>query len=203
MTVPPTFVPAHLTRLLADSTDRVAWLRARATGITATDAAKLSGPAAVPRVVREKQYGSGFSGNAYTEHGKAREPIIARWVDECYGIHHSTGLFFAPQERRHLATPDGIGEGDHLALAEIKTSSKPISSVPRTYLRQIWWQQYVMDAERTLLVWGQHERFRPVGPVPEVRWIERDDREIAKMVALANQVIETLSHMPDEAYNRY
>lgn len=192
---------SYLQRLLADSTDRVAWLKARATGVTATDAAKLTGPASVARVVHEKAHGSGFTGNAYTDHGKRREPVIAAWAQQRYGIEHSTGLFHAAERERHLATPDGIGLHAHtLVLEEIKTSTKPITAVPRTYLRQIWWQQYVMGAERTLLVWEQHERFRPVDPEPRVRWIERDEREIAKLIPLADQVLESLANMPETEY---
>jgi hypothetical protein len=57
--------------------------------------------------------------------------------------------------------------------------------------RQIWWQQYVLGAERTLLVWERHENFVPVGD-PECRWIDRDENEIARLVGLAGQLIDTL-----------
>ena len=73
-------------RLLCHANERIAWLRARSRGVTATDAAKLSGPRAVQQVMRDKMYGSRFTGNAYTEHGKLREPQIAKWVDEHFGI---------------------------------------------------------------------------------------------------------------------
>ncbi|HEY8282563.1 MAG TPA: hypothetical protein VIG28_08775, partial [Leifsonia sp.] len=39
--------PAHLARIVARSSDRVGWLRARSRGITATDVAKLSTPRSV------------------------------------------------------------------------------------------------------------------------------------------------------------
>lgn len=185
-------VPSFLRdRVLADSHDRPSWLKARSTGITATDAAHLATPRSVDGVVRAKCDPFAFSGNAYTEYGREREPIIAAWMLEHFGLHSSTVLFRAIENQRHLATPDGLnlcGDPGDLLLAEIKTSTKPIEKVPRTYLRQIWWQQYVMGAQRTLLVWEQHEGFRPVGP-PTFRWIDRDEEQIRRLVDLADATL--------------
>ena len=184
---------AHTDRIVARASDRVAWLRARSRGITATDVARLSSRAALQAVALDKLMGSGFSGNAYTDHGRAREPEIARWVRAEHRIEPSDALFHADGERLHLATPDGVAMRDGtLVLAEIKTTSSPWRSIPRSYLRQVWWQQYVLGAERTLLVWEQHQDFVPVDPEPQVRWIERDDNEIHVLVGLANQLISLL-----------
>jgi len=126
----------------------------------------------------------------------AREPEIAAWVLSNYGIAPSTTLFHAAEHRRHLATPDGVGTGPvGLELAEIKTTSKPWRSIPRSYLRQVWWQQYVLGAERTLLVWEEHKDFVPVNAEPECRWIERDDDQIAILVGYANDLIARLNTM--------
>lgn len=181
---------AHTDRILAHSTDRVAWLRARSTGVTATDVARLSGPRALQSLALEKQYGSGFGGNAYTDHGVAREPEIARWVRATHRIEPSAALFHANDNKRHLATPDGVAMiNGELVLAEIKTSSSPWKAVPRSYLRQIWWQQYVLGAERTLLVWEHHVDFVPVDPEPVCTWVDRDDDQIHILVGLANQLL--------------
>jgi hypothetical protein len=92
-----------------------------------------------------------------------------------------------------MATPDGVAVLDgQVVLAEIKTTNKPWRSIPRSYLRQVWWQQYVVGAERTLLVWEQHADFVPVGAEPQCRWIERDDNEIHALVCLADRVLELL-----------
>jgi hypothetical protein len=184
----------HLSRIVADSTDRVAWLRARSQGITATDVAKLASLKSVRSAAFDKIHGTGFSGNTYTDHGRAREPKIAAWVQESYGIEPSTALFHAHGQRRHLATPDGvfIAPGGELQLAEIKTTSKPWRSVPRSYLRQIWWQQYVLGADRTLLVWEEHKDFVPVDGEPQCRWIDRDEDQIAILVGFADQLIDLL-----------
>src|SRR6187401_1371602 len=86
-------------RMVADGSDRVAWLRARSRGVTATDVARLSSPKALQAVALDKWLGSGFSGNAYTEHGRAREPEIARWADREHGMSASAALFHADGRR--------------------------------------------------------------------------------------------------------
>jgi hypothetical protein len=185
----------HRDRIVARAADRVAWLRARSRGITATDVSKLSTLASIQVVALEKINGSNFGGNAYTDHGRAREPEIARWVRDRFDIHPSDALFHAEGERTHLATPDGVSlvtstSGRGLELAEIKTTKSAWASIPRHYLRQIWWQQYVLGAERTLLVWEQHDNFVPTNPEPECKWIERDENQIHLLVQLANRVLE-------------
>lgn len=184
----------HVARIVASSSDRVGWLRARSRGITATDVAKLSTPRSLHAAVNDKLNGSGFSGNAFTQHGRSREPEIAAWVAATHGIQPSDLLFHAERDRRHLATPDGlvVRSGGSIELAEIKTTNKPFTSIPRHYLRQMWWQQYVLGAERTLFVWEQHNQFLPVHEEPQCQWVERDDREIARLVALAGELIELL-----------
>jgi YqaJ-like viral recombinase domain len=181
-----------LSRIVAQSTDRVAWLRARSQGITATDVARLSSPRAVSAVAFDKINGSSFGGNAFTDHGRAREPAIAAWVKSRYGILPSNALFHATSQRKHLATPDGIvlRPGGDIELAEIKTTAKPWRSIPRSYLRQVWWQQYVLGAERTLFVWEQHANFIPLEREPKCRWIDRDENEIAMLVGLADQLMQ-------------
>jgi len=184
---------AHTDRILARASDRVAWLRARSRGITATDVARLSSKSSLQAVALDKLMGSGFGGNAFTDHGRAREPEIARWVRANHRIEPSDALFHADGEKLHLATPDGVAMVDGtLVLAEIKTTSSAWRSIPRSYLRQVWWQQYVLGAERTLLVWEQHDDFVPISAEPEYRWIERDDNQIHVLVDLANQLIALL-----------
>lgn len=138
--------------------------------------------------------GTGFGGNRYTDHGKAREPEIARWVAATHGIQPSSALFHSEYERRHLATPDGLAstEDGRVILSEIKTTNKSWRSIPRHYLRQVWWQQYVLGAERTLVVWEQHNDFVPLDDEPLCRWVDRDEREINTLVTMANALIDEL-----------
>lgn len=181
-------------RVLADAGDRVAWLRARSRGITGTDAAQLGTDASVDALVRRKREGDRFGGNAWTEHGRAREAAIAAWVAREHGIAGSTLLFHAAIDRRHLATPDGLRiEGGRVELAELKTTSKPWNSVPRAYLRQVWWQQHVLGAERTLVVWEEHRDFVPVAAEPRWCWVDRDEDEIAALVLRADRVLAALA----------
>ncbi len=177
-------------RIVVDGNDKIAWLKARARGITATDVAKLTSARSIESAAWAKLHGSGFSGNAYTEHGKAREPHIAAWVRGEYAIHPSSALFRSGGDARHLATPDGIAvrATGTIELSEIKTTNKSWRTIPRNYLRQVWWQQYVLGAERTLVVWEQHDDFVPLGD-PKCQWVDRDDNEIHKLVTLANELI--------------
>jgi len=181
-------------RVVADSSDRPAWLRARSRGITATDAARLATDASVDQAVHAKRYGTGFTGNAFTEHGKRREPQIAAWVRAHHGLNPSSLLFHAAGSMEHLATPDGmiLRPSGRLELAEIKTTTKPWRSIPRSYLRQVWWQQYVLGAERTLVVWEQHRDFVPVEDEPRCRWVDRDENEIELLVRRADAVLARL-----------
>jgi len=185
--------PDYRNRVVAHASDRIAWLRARARGVTATDVARLSSARALDAVAADKRTGNGFAGNAFTDHGRAREPAIARWVHATHGIRTSDTLFHAHQQPLHLATPDGVGYRDGtLVLAEIKTTTKEWRSVPRSYLRQVWWQQYVLGAERTLVVWEQHENFRPVHTEPTCLWVDRDDNEIHVLVGLADRLLQLM-----------
>lgn len=198
----PAAMVDHRSRIVAYSDDRVSWIRARSRGITATDVAKLTSESAVRSVLWEKLNGSGFGGNAYTEHGRRREPVIARWVFDEHGIAASNALFHAFEAPQHLATPDGVvsrGSGS-VELAEIKTTSKPWRSIPRGYLRQIWWQQYVLGAERTLLVWEQHKDFRVLDEVPQCRWIERDEAQISTLIRYAEMVLDGLEVARSRGY---
>jgi hypothetical protein len=181
-------------RLVAHSDDRVAWLRARARGVTATDVARMSSTKALEAIAMDKLLGSRFSGNAFTEHGREREPHIGRWANRVYGMKASGRLFHALGNADHLATPDGYRErGDGgLELCEIKTTSHAWRRIPRSYLRQVWWQQYVLGAERTLVVWERHEGFVPVADEPECRWVDRDEDEIHVLVGLADRLLELM-----------
>lgn len=187
--------PELAARIVADSRDRVAWLRARARGITATDVAGLTSEGSIARAADAK-LGAGprFAGNAYTDHGRRREPEIAAWVAATHGILPSSALFRAEVESRHLATPDGIMQdpAGRVTLAEIKTTNKSWRAIPRTYLRQVWWQQHVLGAERTLFVWEEHTDFQPIHDEPHCVWIDRDQREIDALVGLATRLIDEL-----------
>ncbi|MFD2674899.1 YqaJ viral recombinase family protein [Gulosibacter bifidus] len=181
-------------RVLCADSDRESWLSFRRTGITATDAARLATLTSVRAVVNDKLYGGSFQGNAFTEFGRQREPEIAAWVRAEHGIEPCGLLMHAEANKRHLATPDGLAHlNDEVVLAEIKTTNKPWNRIPRNYLRQVWWQQYVTGASRTLFVWERHENFVVQDAQPQWVWIERDEAQIAKLVQLADEVLKNLA----------
>ncbi|EAR24743.1 hypothetical protein A20C1_11711 [marine actinobacterium PHSC20C1] len=185
--------PNHRDRVVAHAEDRVAWLRARSRGVTATDAARLATEGSLRGVVESKLLGSGFSGNAFTDHGRLREPEIARWVLAQHGIQSSSALYHAHDQPLHLATPDGVSVIDGaVVLSEIKTTHKAWRSIPRSYLRQVWWQQYVLGADRTLVVWEQHNDFVPVDAEPKCLWVERDEDQIHALVGLADRLLDLM-----------
>lgn len=182
-------------RVLCSSSDPN-WQNLRNRGITATDAAKLSSLSSVDSVLRSKFEKRKFLGNAYTKFGKTREPFIASWVQEEYNIFPCDMLVRSESEPLHLATPDSIGLiNNYLVLAEIKTTSKPLDKIPINYLRQIWWQQYVCGAQATLFVWEEHSNFVPKYSTPKCVWVEKDEKEIKKLVSLAEIVLPRVKEL--------
>ena len=82
-----------------------------------------------------------------------------------------------------------------MELAEIKTTTRRWRSIPRSYLRQVFWQQYVLGAERTLVVWEQHDEFVPVSAEPKCRWVDRDDNEIHILVGMADRLLARMRRL--------
>lgn len=176
-------------RVLADARDRPSWLAAREGKIGGSDAASFAKLESAPLYLRAKLHNP-FAGNAYTAHGNERE---ARMLAH-FRIPQNTLLYRSEGNPRHVATPDGIAEraDGEVILAQCKTSEKPIppaEKIPPAYRRQMWWEQYVMGVERTLLVWEQHRGFRPVTMEPQYVWFYRDDAEISKLIAISDLVL--------------
>ncbi len=116
---------------------------------------RLSSETALRAVLHDSCSATDSTGTRSPSTARSREPEIARWVSREHGIPWSTALFHSADEPLHLATPDGVVEREgRVLLAEIKTTGHAWLSIPRSYLRQVWWQQYVLGAERTLVVLG-------------------------------------------------
>ena len=164
------------------------WLRARRTGVTATDARMLVKANGLPStqragLLRRKLDGEEGQYFAAFENGIEREPIIAQWVSENFTIEHNTHLCIG-ENARHLATPDGIGDG---VICEIKTSVDPLEKAVRTYRDQLQWQLHVTASERVLLVVeNRHTRER------DTRWIGRDEERISTLIRHANSFLRDL-----------
>lgn len=175
-------------RILANSTDRPAWLDKRRGRIGGSDAASFAKVESAPLYLKAK-LAEGFDGNAYTNHGNDRErAILAR-----FGLEQNTLLFHAADNDRHVCTPDSFivnAETGELTLVQVKTSSKPITRIAPTYQRQMLWEHHVMGAARTLFVWEEHEAFQPLKMEPESMWFDRDDDRIDTLITIADLVLE-------------
>jgi hypothetical protein len=179
-------------RFIARSSDRDAWLAARAEGVTATMVAKASTPAGFRDVIEQLENPVDIIPNAVMDWGNYREPFIAQIVKEKTGIMPNEWLiaFDDGVRRWQMATPDGLSM-DHTMIAEIKTSGKDLRKIPIGYMRQIQWQLHVTGAERCLFAYELRLE-GPEGFVPgfdvETQWVERDDKMIADLIAVAEQI---------------
>lgn len=182
-------------RFIARSTDREAWLYARAQGVTATMVASASTPAGFRDMVAQMENPQPVTPNAYMDWGNAREPHIAQIVKERFGIMPNDWLIAkdADLNRWQMATPDGLSL-DHSEIAEIKTTGKPLDSIPLKYRRQIQWQLHVTGAERCLFAYELRLE-GPEGFVPgfdiQTQWIARDDKSIKELIQVAEQLQQT------------
>lgn len=182
-------------RFIARSSDREAWLYARQQGITATMVAHGSTPAGFRDIVAQMETPVTIEPNAMMDWGNEREPHIAQVVKERFGIMPNDWLIAKDDglNRWQMATPDGLSL-DHTVIAEIKTTGKPLDVIPIRYRRQIQWQLHVTDAERCLFAYELRLQ-GPEGFVPgfdvQTQWVERDDRQIAELIATAEQLQQT------------
>lgn len=140
----------------ASDHDRAAWLAERAQGITATEIRDImlatNRDRAIKELVKKKREGDSFAGNAYTEWGKEREPVIADWLAG-FGVVAESRVFHAAGNSRHLASPDGISEdwnGD-IVLDEVKTCGHALPAgsealAAKGYEWQMQWCCHVIGA---------------------------------------------------------
>lgn len=197
-------------RAVASSADREPWLKARMGGVTATEIRDLRAGHTNTKALIEKKRSGDFpdlTGVRHIDHGNNREPIIAEWIAQRFNIQPNALLFAGRLNPRHLATPDGAGINfdEDLLISEIKTSKHNLdpnhsgSHFGKTgYWFQIQWQLYVTGARRCLFVWEQHdddwsgwpERSpEPIFAEPQYAWIDRDEKEIERQIALADKFL--------------
>ncbi len=181
--------PPYLDRVLADSADRATWLVGREDVIGASDAAGFAKPESVPLYVRAKLKSGRFTGNRYTESGNLWEPRMLDW----FGVPQNTLLIHADGDRDSAATPDGIEvtRSGEVILAECKAIHGRIVKGPSlAFLRQMWWAQYCLGATRTKFIWQQlNDDGIPDRLEPHITIVDRDDREISKLLAIARPVL--------------
>jgi hypothetical protein len=198
---------------------RQPWLDFRRPGLTATQIRDWGTASKRRQIIEEKVTGNfeDLSHLPYVNHGNIREPAISAWIESKFGITPCESTYAHPENSRHLASPDGISRDPftgelyvgvpQAVLAEIKTSKHdlhpgtidearvlvdivPGSHFDRSnYYTQMQWQMYVMNADRTLFVWEQHDdkidpesgTFTPIGP-PQFVWVPRNQDLIDALV---------------------
>lgn len=165
------------------------WRFFRRNGVTATDALKLlrkNGKPSRQRVglLRTKVVGDAPAFFESYSQGLEREPIIASWLTGELPGSEANDCLFQGQNRRHLATPDMVGDG---YVVEIKVSNKPLEQIVVKYNDQVQWQMHVMGAERALVALEDRE-----SQEISSQWIERDDDRIAALSGAADQFLESL-----------
>ena len=183
--------------LPVSSDNKQDWLKARMTGVTATDINKivsptlkissqseklLKGKLEIKEEIEEPQL------NSYMVHGNEREPIIAEWALGNFDMQPNNFLFYGLNSQ-HLATPDGIGKD---FAGEIKTSLKPLKSILGYYMNQMQWQLNVMQMEKCLFIVEQHESFKPLDI--DYMWVYRDEERINFLIKHVDEFIYKLNH---------
>ncbi|MFJ6532447.1 YqaJ viral recombinase family protein [Microbacterium sp. NPDC091662] len=188
--------------LVHDGKDRASWLAARSAtldSVSATDAARIMTGSAQgwASLRKEKASNKSWRGNAATQHGRDREPVIAAFGLERFGLQPSTALLGRWGHERDMATPDalsqpvvadlGIDEVDGLMrgvkyrvaeFGEYKTTVKDWptwADVPKRYYWQVVWQFLVTGADRCRFIFEAHENGVPLHMEPRVFTIERAD----------------------------
>src|SRR4051812_46413087 len=140
-------------RFLVRSTEREAWLEARRGGVSATEVAGAATPSGFAETVANRRNPVDIEDNAYMAFGRESESEIMRYAHTEHGILPSDWLLAAEQDRRHIATPDGLSP-NHTLIAEAKTTGKDWGdAIPIKYRRQVQWQLHVSGAERCLFLW--------------------------------------------------
>ena len=179
-------------RFIVSSQTRDLWLAARDRGVTATQVAKASTPAGMKEVLASLENPQPVEANGYMDWGNEREAYIAHVVKERYGILPNDWLLCADGAGNEwqMATPDGLSL-DHKLIGEYKTSGKSLEKVPANYIRQVQWQLYVTGADKCLFAYELRLE-GPEGFVPgfdvECQWIDRDEKMIADLIKVAEEV---------------
>ena len=169
------------------------WLNARRYGVTATQVSNASTPAGFEKTAAEFLVEWREPDNAYMKFGRAWESHIADFVEVEFDVHPNEWLI-AGENRKHLATPDGLSK-NHEWIGEYKTTGKDwltVEKMPIRYRRQVQWQLHVTGAERCVVAWLLREEvdgeFVPAWFEPKTGIVERDEELISDLVATADRL---------------
>ena len=181
-------------RFIARSVDREAWLHARSLGVTATMVAKASTPAGFRDVVAQMETPQDITPNAMMDWGNFREPFIAQVVKERYGIMPNDWLIAKDDglSRWQMATPDGLSL-DHSVIAEIKTTGKPLDTIPIGYKRQMQWQMYCTGRKWCDFV--SYDNRLPNTLRLFIKRVERDEKMIEEIKQEVDKFLKELDEL--------
>ena len=179
---------------VASQDNEAEWLDARAEGVTASEAPKLS-PATWSSVLSDKLNGSTFSGNAHTRRGHDREPEILtdlEWVTESKII-PNRHVWASKRNARHLGTPDGfqILTDGRVRGVEVKSHEHgwkmPMRVIPSDHYDQMQFGMEVLGLDEWLYGWEvMGEDGTPPTDDPQYRVVKRDQGRIDDLVAAAD-----------------
>lgn len=181
------------------SVDVSEWQQARRECVTATDVAKLIGGGAqtFAQLRSEKLHGSTFTGNKWTRHGQAREPVIAERL-KSDGWEHNKNLMLWEGDQRFSATPDLIHDAWDM-VGDIKTAKReaiypPVEyTPPQKHVDQVLWQILVTDAEAGVIITECYTEVDGViWPEPDLYAykVERDEKRIEELKRTAIRFLE-------------
>jgi len=181
------------------SLDESEWLKARRTGVTATQVAKGATPSGRKEVLAS--YWSEFDviDTPQMAFGRDSEPWLAMWAKQNYDVMPNDWLIRSAADSLALATPDGLSL-DHSVICEIKTTGKDwgsVDKIPIAYKRQVQWQLYVTGAEYCVFVWLLRAEFDglmvPAWYEPKSDVIERDEQMIEDLKKAAGSLWSELA----------
>lgn len=195
ITDPEPAAPTQAARLWRDAAGAVAsaanrtdWLIAQRDGITAADARRLlkrDGSISARRdiVLEKKRTGRGLAPFDDTATAADRIPGVAALVERYFQIAPNRALCVG-DDQRHLASPDGLGDG---TIAMLTESTASWASVAARVGDDLQWQLHVTDASRALLAVSATGTGRL-----QHGWVERDDARIALLVREADALLHEL-----------
>lgn len=188
--------------VIDDGTERERWLEARRNFVCATDAARiyLGGAGAWAALRAEKEHGSTFQGNRYTEHGRSREPVLAAFAQQRFQLEPNAALLGNSTFPKFAATPDAINH-DTRRVGEFKTTVNDwptLDAVNREYVVQIAWQMLVTNSDEGVLIFEPHDSFVPLYPEPRHFIIPRGYVPEDELIAEVEGWLAAEDVVPDE-----
>lgn len=180
-----------LRMVAADSLGSEEGLAARAAGVTASElhAIAVGGRGTWRRILDGKLNGSTFHGNQHTKRGHEREPYLLAWAcSHVAFLEPNRALFAHPENRLIMATPDGLGIEDRGGEFGVEVKSHEHTwgdryDIPADHYDQMQGGMAVTGIGRWLYVWEvMGEDGTPTLETPRFRWVERDEKRIAKLL---------------------